>query len=220
MGDVRELEERMQEEAQRRGGNSSYGRQYERLIQQAKATQEEIGELGRLCEALVEAGGRALAGEGEAERARSLKGLLHGLRQGPNGVRRYTLRLLAASGSGEARAALLDLLRGESDPLGRAVIIEALAQGDHGQAPGPFETYLIDRAPEDASWLVKAAAARGPVAPRSKRALPRLIELPAYARERNASAGIPIHTIGLSGAQDAYPLGPLAAENGGRYVAR
>jgi hypothetical protein len=45
-------------------------------------------------------------------------------------------------------------------------------------------------------------------------------EILAFVRERNGSAGITIHTIGLSGAQDAYLLGRLAEENGGRYVAR
>jgi hypothetical protein len=39
-------------------------------------------------------------------------------------------------------------------------------------------------------------------------------------RERNATAGIVIHTIGLSGAQDADLLRRLAEENGGQYVAR
>jgi hypothetical protein len=41
-----------------------------------------------------------------------------------------------------------------------------------------------------------------------------------YVREWNRTAGIVIHTIGLSGAQDAYLLRRLAEENGGTYVAR
>ena len=39
-----------------------------------------------------------------------------------------------------------------------------------------------------------------------------------YVREQNASAGIVIHTIGLSGAQDAYLLSKLAEQNGGTYA--
>lgn len=42
----------------------------------------------------------------------------------------------------------------------------------------------------------------------------------SFVRERNRSAGIVIHTIGLSGAQDAYLLGSLAEQNGGAYAAR
>ncbi|MEW6072539.1 MAG: HEAT repeat domain-containing protein [Planctomycetota bacterium] len=42
----------------------------------------------------------------------------------------------------------------------------------------------------------------------------------AYVRERNRSAGIVLHAIGLSGAQDAYLLDSLAAQNGGVYAAR
>jgi hypothetical protein len=41
-----------------------------------------------------------------------------------------------------------------------------------------------------------------------------------FVRELNRSAGITLHTIGLSGAQDAYLLHSLAEQNGGRYVAR
>ncbi|HVS12212.1 MAG TPA: VWA domain-containing protein [Planctomycetota bacterium] len=45
-------------------------------------------------------------------------------------------------------------------------------------------------------------------------------EILAYVRERNSDAGIVIHTIGLSAAQDAAFLRRLAEENGGQYVAR
>jgi HEAT repeat protein len=45
-------------------------------------------------------------------------------------------------------------------------------------------------------------------------------EILAFVRERNANAGIVLHTIGLSGAQDAELLRRLAQENGGQYVAR
>lgn len=45
-------------------------------------------------------------------------------------------------------------------------------------------------------------------------------EILAAVRERNAAVGITIHTIGLSGAQDAGFLSSLALENGGQYVAR
>ncbi|MEO6709491.1 MAG: hypothetical protein ABI054_05895, partial [Planctomycetota bacterium] len=45
-------------------------------------------------------------------------------------------------------------------------------------------------------------------------------EILSFVRERNANAGIVIHTIGLSGAQDADLLSRLASENGGLYVAR
>jgi len=41
-----------------------------------------------------------------------------------------------------------------------------------------------------------------------------------YVRERNASAGIAIHTIGISGSQDAYLMQRLAVENDGIYVSR
>jgi hypothetical protein len=42
----------------------------------------------------------------------------------------------------------------------------------------------------------------------------------AFVRGRNSSAGITIHSIGLSGAQDAYLMRSLAEENSGTYVAR
>ena len=45
-------------------------------------------------------------------------------------------------------------------------------------------------------------------------------EILAMVREANQNMGITIHTIGLSGAQDAYLLRTLAEENGGVYAAR
>ena len=45
-------------------------------------------------------------------------------------------------------------------------------------------------------------------------------EILTFVRERNRGAGIVIHTIGLSGAQDAYLLRSLAEQNGGAYAAR
>lgn len=45
-------------------------------------------------------------------------------------------------------------------------------------------------------------------------------EILSMVREANANAGITIHTIGLSGAQDAYLLRTLAEQNGGTYAAR
>jgi predicted nucleic acid-binding Zn-ribbon protein len=44
-------------------------------------------------------------------------------------------------------------------------------------------------------------------------------EILGFVRDLNASAGIVIHTIGLSGAQDAYLLRSLAEQNGGKYSA-
>ncbi len=41
-----------------------------------------------------------------------------------------------------------------------------------------------------------------------------------FVREKNQRAGIVIHTIGLSGSQDAYLLSKLAEENGGTYASR
>jgi hypothetical protein len=45
-------------------------------------------------------------------------------------------------------------------------------------------------------------------------------EILAAVRERNQAAGIVIHAIGLSGAQDAAFLSALAGENGGTYVGK
>jgi Mg-chelatase subunit ChlD len=45
-------------------------------------------------------------------------------------------------------------------------------------------------------------------------------EILTFVRERNASAGIVIHTIGLSDAHDAVLMRRLAEENGGTYVGR
>lgn len=45
-------------------------------------------------------------------------------------------------------------------------------------------------------------------------------ELLSYARQRNVAAGITIHTVGLSGAQDAYLLRRLAQDSGGTWAAR
>ena len=42
----------------------------------------------------------------------------------------------------------------------------------------------------------------------------------AFVREMNTNAGVVIHTIGLSGAQDAYLLRSLAEQNGGSYTSR
>lgn len=45
-------------------------------------------------------------------------------------------------------------------------------------------------------------------------------EILDFVRELNQNAGIVIHTIGLSGAQDSYLLGKLAEQNGGTYASR
>jgi Mg-chelatase subunit ChlD len=45
-------------------------------------------------------------------------------------------------------------------------------------------------------------------------------EILAFVRERNKTAGITIHTIGLSNAHDPVLLRRLAEENGGSYVGR
>jgi len=45
-------------------------------------------------------------------------------------------------------------------------------------------------------------------------------EILDFVREQNQNAGIVIHTIGLSGAQDAYLLSKLAEQNGGTYASR
>jgi HEAT repeat protein len=45
-------------------------------------------------------------------------------------------------------------------------------------------------------------------------------EILSVVRQRNKTAGIVIHTIGLSDAQDAVLLRRLAEENGGQYVSR
>jgi HEAT repeat protein len=45
-------------------------------------------------------------------------------------------------------------------------------------------------------------------------------EILAYVRQRNGSAGITLHTIGLSDAHDAVLLRRMAEENGGTYVGR
>ncbi len=45
-----------------------------------------------------------------------------------------------------------------------------------------------------------------------------LEEILAFVREKNRSAGIVIHTIGLSGAHNAYLMRNLAEQNGGTYV--
>jgi hypothetical protein len=44
-------------------------------------------------------------------------------------------------------------------------------------------------------------------------------EILSYVREMNRTAGIVVHTIGLSGAHNSYLLRSLAEQNGGTYVA-
>jgi hypothetical protein len=45
-------------------------------------------------------------------------------------------------------------------------------------------------------------------------------EILSYVRDMNTAAGVVIHTIGLSGAHNAYLLRSLAEQNGGTYVSR
>jgi Mg-chelatase subunit ChlD len=45
-------------------------------------------------------------------------------------------------------------------------------------------------------------------------------EILAYVRERNRSAGIVVHTIGISSEQDVYLMRGLAEQNAGNYAGR
>lgn len=45
-------------------------------------------------------------------------------------------------------------------------------------------------------------------------------EILSFVEERNRNAGVVIHTIGVSGAQDAYFLRSLAEQNGGTYASQ
>ncbi|MFT7487022.1 MAG: hypothetical protein ACI9F9_002880 [Candidatus Paceibacteria bacterium] len=175
MGEVRELEARMQEEAERTGGRSSYGEQYERLIREAKETQQQIGSLGHLCEVMVNAGGRALAREEGKHLERSMQGLMRAQKKGKDGVRRYTLRMLGACGLPEVRTALLAMMLDQEDPMVRVTLIDALALGASAESAPELEAALMDKGLDDETWLVKGRAARALASMRSGKAVPALI---------------------------------------------
>jgi len=177
MRDVHDLEERMQEEARRTGGRSSYGPQYERTKAEAAALQQDVIDLGRLCVLASSAGGRALSQEPEASRAGSIDGLMKAQKKGRDGVRRYTLQLLAASGLPEVQAQLFGQLATEKEPLARALMIDALAAGSAsgGVDTEALEAHLMTVSLLDPSWHVKSRAAHGLAELRSKAAIPVLI---------------------------------------------
>lgn len=178
MRDVRELEVRMQEEARRTGGMNSFGAQYERTKAEAAALQGAITDLARLCVATARAGGRALASEPDEERPEAVEKLFKAQKKGRDGVRRYTIQLLAASSLPEVQERLFAELAAEKEPLVRALMIDALVEGrDAGGVDGErLEEHLLGVSLADPSWHVRARAAHGLAELRSKAAIPALIE--------------------------------------------
>ncbi len=178
MRDVRELEVRMQEEARRTGGLNSFAAQYARTRAEAAGLQRTITDLARLCVEAARAGGRARAAEPDAERPDAVEALFRAQKKGRDGVRRYTIQLLAASRLPEVQERLFAELGAEKEPLVRGLMIDALAEGRGagGVDAGRLEEHLLTVSLVDPSWHVRARAAHALAELRSKPAIPALIE--------------------------------------------
>jgi hypothetical protein len=177
MGDVRDMEKRMQEETEKSGGRTSLGGQYAQIIQEANKVQDNIGTLSQLCEALLLAGGESLSREDDKSREKSVTALFRAEKKGRSGARQYSLRLLGSSGLPEVRESMHSALLVEEDPLVRVNLIESLLLRIPPEGEAKLETYLLDIALVESTWLVKACAARSLSELRSRKAIPRLIEL-------------------------------------------
>jgi hypothetical protein len=179
MKDMLALEERMQEEAERMGGRTSLGEQYERAKAEAAAVQRQISGLGLLCDSAVVAGGRALAREEPAPREKSLTVLLRAQKKAKYGAQRYSLLMLGAARLPEVDQALFALLTEDEEPLVRVTLIDVLSEGALGRRNVEFEQQLLDSLLNtllfDPSWFVRSAVVGALARLRSKDAIPALI---------------------------------------------
>ncbi len=172
--EVRKLEARLQKESEQLGGRLSRASaaQYEAAKRAAAELQRSLTGTSHLLDALVEAGGRALAREEGDVLAKDLRDLLRAQRRDKGPARLRSLALLARAGTEEVLAALRALLDEEREPAARAELIDALAAaGDATLVPALTERWLTD---ED--WRVRAAAARALATLRARAGVEPLIE--------------------------------------------
>jgi hypothetical protein len=169
--EVRKLEKRIQEEAEKNAGRSASMAQYERVREEAARTRRVLTLTGYLCEACVGAAGTAIAREQGDEQRRSLLALGRALAKAKDGERLMTLDILAQVRSEPVQAELRGLLAAERDPAAIARILDDLAAlGDDAIVPALLETWL-----DHPSWHVRSRAAAALARLRARDAVPALI---------------------------------------------
>lgn len=172
--EVRKLEARLQKESEQQGGRISQASvaQYERAKRAASDLQRKLTGTSHLLDAIVEAGGRALAREEGDALAKDLRDLLRAQLRAKGPARLRTLALLAQARTPLVHEELRSILSEERDPAARAEILDALAAaGDTTIVPSLIESYLAD---ED--WRVRSSAARALATLRAREGVQPLIE--------------------------------------------
>ena len=180
-GDVRKMEQRLQEDVVRNRGavTASLSQQYERTRAESAALRKEITLEGYLCDACIESGGRVLAREEGKVLEKSLSNLVRALKKAKDGSYVGLLEMLGGARIEKVQAQLRILLEKEEEPLGRATVLSALAAaGDTSIVEQVIDVYLADEA-----WLVRASAANALAKLREKRGVTALIDRLAIEKE-------------------------------------
>lgn len=172
--DVKKMEQRLQENAVRNQGmrDPALDQQYERAKQESSRLRKEITLEGYLCDACIEAGGRALAREQGKALDKSLASLVKALKKSKDSSYVGLLEMLARAEVEPVQVRLRAILETEKEPLGKATMLEALAAaGDQSVLDPIVSTYLQDEA-----WIVRASAADALATLRDKKGIGPLIQ--------------------------------------------
>ena len=182
---VRQVELRVQREQEQLGGQltRALAAEYDSVRRRAGELRQELTTSSYLLEACVDAGARALGREEPKLQKRSIAALSKELASTRDGVRLYTLQLLARSRGEEVQRTLLELLTREKDPAALGELILEVAPG----ADEAFATLLRDQYLDHKNWHVRACAANALARMRSRAAIPALIERLESAEGRLAT---------------------------------
>lgn len=195
--DVRKLEQRLQEEAERdgRGASAATQQQYFRVRQESAELRKQLTLESYISDACIEAGGRALAREEGAVLDKSLAALVRSLGKGKSGAYVGLLEMLGAARVEPVRVRLRSLLSEAKSPLGRATLLEALGTaGDVSMVDEIVAVHLADE-----SWLVRSSAAAALSTLRDKRGVPALIDRLAIDEEGRIRTDISKALVLLTG---------------------
>ena len=195
--DVREMEQRLQEDNARSGGrvNPALQQQYANEKAESAALRTQLTLESYIADGCIEAGGLALSREKGAVLEKSVNNLVKALKKAKSGGYAGLLEMLGGARVEPVRLRLRTLLAEAKEPLGRATLLEALsAAGDTSLIEEIVAVHLADE-----SWLVRASAAESLATLRDKRGVPALIDRLAIEKEGRLRTDIAQALKGLTG---------------------
>ncbi|MFT4540466.1 MAG: hypothetical protein ACI841_003733 [Planctomycetota bacterium] len=171
---VRQVELRIQREQEQLAGGitRSLRAEYSAVCRTAGKLRQELTSTSYLLEACVAAGSQCLSRDEPKIQKRSIASLSKGLSSKRDGVRVYTLQMLARAEGEEVKLAVRNLLTREKDPgaLGQ-LLLELAPTGDADLASLIMEQFLNHK-----NWHVQACSTKALAKLRSKTVIPALIQ--------------------------------------------